>query len=108
MTNYFVKLLLWVFPSLFRKQRKQINDRRNEIVYDSEKVDDKKQFRSKVTSEVAPNHPESEASTLAAKTIATIDDIHDRSDNNKDTATKSTMKNVLYEPGKSQLIHSNV
>ena len=42
--------------------------------------------------------PESKTSSLALK--PTIEDIHDRSKNEENTQSKTTMKNVLYEPGK--------
>ena len=41
--------------------------------------------------------PESKANLLALK--PTIEDIHDRSENENDTQNKTSMKNVLYEPG---------
>ena len=42
-----------------------------------------------------------EIKTSSLKLNATIDDIHDRSENEENTASKLSMKNVLYEPGKS-------
>ena len=44
-----------------------------------------------------PNPSESRASSLALN--PTIEDIHDRSENEKDTPNKTSMKNMLYEPG---------
>ena len=49
------------------------------------------------SSETVP-YPESKTSSLALK--PTIEEIHDRSENEEDTASKMSMKNVLYEPGK--------
>ena len=63
-------------------------------------LQDKKQ---KSTNETAvPEHPESKTTSLALK--STIEDIHDRSENKKDTPNKVSMKNVLYEPGECGLI----
>ena len=44
-----------------------------------------------------PDHSENKLSLLALN--STIDNIHDRSENEKDTPNKTSMKNVLYEPG---------
>ena len=33
----------------------------------------------------------------------TIEDIHDHSENENDTQNKTSMKNILYEPGKCRL-----
>ena len=44
-----------------------------------------------------PNPTESKTSLLALK--PTIEDIHDRSENENDTQNKTSMKNILYEPG---------
>ena len=44
-----------------------------------------------------PEHPENKTTSLALK--STIEDIHDRSENEKDTPNITSMKNVLYEPG---------
>ena len=41
---------------------------------------------------------ERKASCLALK--PTIDEIHDRTENEENTENKMSMKNVLYEPGK--------
>ena len=46
---------------------------------------------------MVPNPTESNTSLLALK--PTIEDIHDRSENENDTPNKTSMKNVLYEPG---------
>ena len=46
----------------------------------------------------APRESQSKASIVPLK--PTIVEIHDRSENEKDTPNKTTMKNVLYEPGK--------
>ena len=59
--------------------------------------------KPKSTIETAvPKPPESKTSLLALK--STIEDIHDRSENEKDTPNKVSMKNVLYEPGECGLI----
>ena len=42
-----------------------------------------------------------EIKTSSLKLNPTIDDIHDHSENEENTAGKMSMKNVLYEPGKS-------
>ena len=42
--------------------------------------------------------PENKTSSLELN--PTIDDIHDGSENDENTASKMSMKNVLYEPGK--------
>ena len=44
---------------------------------------------------VQADPPESKTSSLKS----TIEDIHDRSENEKDTQSKTSMKNALYEPG---------
>ena len=44
------------------------------------------------------DHSENKTSSLALK--STIEDIHNRSENEKDTPNITSMKNVLYEPGK--------
>ena len=64
------------------------------MIGDLEKTDDKKRLKSKPIIEVVLNPSESESSTLAAK--PTIDNIHDHSENKKDTTTTN---NILYEPG---------
>ena len=48
--------------------------------------------------EMFPNPSESKSSSLPLN--PTIEDIHDRSENEKDTPNKMSMKNVLYEPGR--------
>ena len=54
--------------------------------------------KPKSTIETAfPEHPESKATSLALK--STVEDIHDHSENEKDTPDITSMKNVLYEPG---------
>ena len=45
---------------------------------------------------VQADPPESKTSSLKP----TIEYIHDRSENEEDTPNKTSMKNVLYEPGK--------
>ena len=52
--------------------------------------------KNSVDSEIVPD-PDLPESLLALK--PTIEDIHDRSKNEKDTPNKTSMKNVLYEPG---------
>ena len=49
---------------------------------------------------VMPN-PKSavESATSSLAIIPTIDEIHDRSEHEKDSPNKTSMKNVLYEPG---------
>ena len=44
-----------------------------------------------------PDPSESKRSLLALK--PTIEDIHDRSENEKDAPNKTSMKNALYESG---------
>ena len=44
--------------------------------------------------EVAPDEPQSKDNSLEL-----IEEIHDRSENEENTASKMTMKNTLYEPG---------
>ena len=61
-----------------------VSDLENKNSVDSEMVPD-------------PDLPESKTSSLALK--PTIEDIHDRSENENDTPNKTSMKNVLYEPG---------
>ena len=56
-------------------------------------VSDSQNKTSKPTIEILPD-PESKTSSLAL-----IEDIHDRSKNENDTPSKTSMKNVLYEPG---------
>ena len=58
--------------------------------------------KNSVDSEMAPDPdlPESKASLLALK--PTIEEIHDRSENERDTQNKTSMKNFLYEPGQWQ------
>ena len=53
--------------------------------------------KPKPSTEVVSNPPESKTSSLALK--LTIEDIHDRSKNEEHTQSKTSMKNVLYEPG---------
>ena len=48
----------------------------------------------KSTTEMVPDPLENKLNLLP-----TIEDIHDRSENEKDTPNKTSMKNVLYEPG---------
>ena len=55
----------------------------------------------KQATEMASIHPESKTSSFALK--PTIEDIHDRSENEENTQSKTSMKNVLYEPGKCLL-----
>ena len=38
----------------------------------------------------------------------TIEDIHDRSENEKDTQNKTSMKNILYEPGRKSCMLNDV
>ena len=45
-----------------------------------------------------PNLSESKSSSLPLN--STIEDIHDCSENEEDTTNKTSMKNVLYEPGR--------
>ena len=40
-----------------------------------------------------------EIKTSSLELNPTIDDIHNRSENEENTASKMSMKNVLYEPG---------
>ena len=54
--------------------------------------------KPKSSTGMASVHRESKTSSLPLK--PTIEDIHDRSVNEKDTPNKMSMKNVLYEPGK--------
>ena len=54
--------------------------------------------KPKSSTEMASAHCESKTSSLPLK--PTIEDIHDCSENEKDTPNKTSMKNVLYEPGK--------
>ena len=53
--------------------------------------------KPKSATEMASAPRESKTSSLPLK--PTIEDIHDRSENEKDTPNKTSMKNVLYEPG---------
>ena len=76
----------------FRKQQKSI-DHSYDVVSDLENK------KSDSVIEMVPNPPETETSSFTL-TKSTIEDIHDRSENDKDTPNKISMKNVLYEPGK--------
>ena len=51
--------------------------------------------KPKLTIEMVPDTPENKMNKLP-----TIDDIHDRSENEKVTTNKTSMMNVLYEPGR--------
>ena len=51
--------------------------------------------KPKPTTEMVPDTPENRIDILP-----TIEDIHDRSENEKDTQNKTSMNNVLYEPGR--------
>ena len=53
--------------------------------------------KPKPSTEVVSNPSQSKTSSLALK--LTIDDIHYRSENEEHTQSKTSMKNVLYEPG---------
>ena len=53
--------------------------------------------KPKPSTEVVSNPPQSKTSSLALK--LTIEDIHDRSKNEEHTQSKTSMKNILYEPG---------
>ena len=57
--------------------------------------------KPKSSTGMASAHCESKTSSLPLK--PTIEDIHDRSENEKDTPNKMSMKNVLYEPGKCKV-----
>ena len=48
--------------------------------------------------EMFPNLSESKSSSLSLN--PTIEDIHDHSENEEGTPNKTSMKNILYEPGK--------
>ena len=74
----------------FRKRQKPTDDS-YDIIKDLEK---------EKSIEMYPDPPKSKASSIALK--STIEDIHDRSENEKDTPNKTSMKNVLYEPGISK------
>ena len=56
--------------------------------------------KPKLSTGMASAHRESESKTSLLPLKPTIEDIHDRSENEKDTPNKMSMKNVLYEPGK--------
>jgi hypothetical protein len=47
--------------------------------------------------------PESKPSSIEIH--PTRDDIHDSSENEENAATKMSMKNILYEPGKFYVAH---
>ena len=51
--------------------------------------------KPKSTIEIVPDSPENKINKLP-----TIEDIHDRSENESVTTKKTTMKNILYEPGR--------
>ena len=67
-----------------------------EMINDLQKIDKKAQ-KTKPTIEIVLSPPESDASTLTAK--QTIDNIHDRSESEKNTMLKTSVKNILYETG---------
>ena len=76
---------------LYRKQHRPKQ-------HEYEMVSNLEEKKPKLTVETAvPNPPESKTSLLALK--PTIEDIHDHSENEKDTPNKTSMKNALYEPG---------
>ena len=53
---------------------------------------------------VISEHPKGKTTSESLALKSTIEDIHDHSENEKDTPNKVSMKNILYEPGECGLI----
>ena len=79
----------------FRKRQRSAPKR----VHEYEKVKDPKKVKNiKPTITVLHNHPESESNPVTTKPF--IVDVHNRSENEKDTEAKVSVKNTLYERGR--------
>ena len=85
----------------FRKQWKRLEKKvpEYEMVGESEK-----RTKIKPTINVLHNSPESETGAMTTKPF--IDDVHDRSENEKVTEAKLSVKNALYEKGICTLVSS--
>ena len=66
-------------------------------------VSNLKNKESKLAVEMGPEPSPPECKTSLVQLKPTIEDIHDRSENEENTASKTSMKNVLYESGKCEL-----
>ena len=83
-------ILVWpiINTFTFRKRQKLMNNSYNDLVNE----------KPVQAIEMFPNPPESKSSSLSLK--PTIEDTHNRSENEEDTPDKTSMNNILYEPGR--------
>ena len=88
---------------VYRKQRNQTKDKLNKV-HDYEMVENVNSTKSKPTIEIVPGLLKSEASVLTAN--PTTDDVHDNSESKNNDANKRSVKNVLYEQGRTHKISS--
>ena len=86
-----------------RKHRNQKSDRLNKV-HNYEMVEKVNSTKSKPTVEIVPDLLISEASALTANPPP--DNVHDHSENENNAANKRSVKNVLYEQGRTHKITS--
>ena len=86
------------FVILYRKQHRP-KQHEYEVVSN---LQDKKPKSTVKT--IISEYPEGKTVSESLALKSTIEYIHDRSENEKDTPNKTSMKNVLYEPGECGLI----
>ena len=80
-TNDAVNQSILILPSLFTRKQQKLKGQSYEMVDTKSK-------------------PVAESATSSLALQPTIDEIHDRSELEKDSPNKTSMMNVLYEPGK--------